>query len=94
MELHPTNLGGWRLGTPALPLRGGYYLLPALRHLVASAHVVVIGRGVTVGPLGLLLTRRSENATVTLCHRYPRPAALTRQADIVVARFGGAPVDG
>jgi methylenetetrahydrofolate dehydrogenase (NADP+)/methenyltetrahydrofolate cyclohydrolase len=52
--------------------------------------VVVIGRGVTVGrPLGLLLTRRSENATVTLCHTGTRDiAGHTRAADIVVAAAG------
>jgi methylenetetrahydrofolate dehydrogenase (NADP+)/methenyltetrahydrofolate cyclohydrolase len=51
---------------------------------------VIIGRGITVGrPLGLLLTRRSENATVTLCHTGTRDlAALVRQADIVVAAAG------
>jgi len=52
--------------------------------------VVVVGRGVTVGrPLGLLLTRRSENATVTLCHTGTRDLAKhTREADIVVAAAG------
>jgi methylenetetrahydrofolate dehydrogenase (NADP+)/methenyltetrahydrofolate cyclohydrolase len=52
--------------------------------------VLVVGRGVTVGrPLGLLLTRRSENATVTLCHTGTRDlAAHTRGADIVVAAAG------
>jgi methylenetetrahydrofolate dehydrogenase (NADP+)/methenyltetrahydrofolate cyclohydrolase len=57
---------------------------------IAGAHVVVIGRGVTVGrPLGLLLTRRSENATVTLCHTATLDLpALTRQADIIVAAVG------
>jgi methylenetetrahydrofolate dehydrogenase (NADP+)/methenyltetrahydrofolate cyclohydrolase len=57
---------------------------------LAGAHVVVIGRGVTVGrPMGLLLTRRSENATVTLCHTGTRDLpALTRQADIVIAAVG------
>jgi methylenetetrahydrofolate dehydrogenase (NADP+) / methenyltetrahydrofolate cyclohydrolase len=50
----------------------------------------VVGRGLTVGrPLGLLLTRRSENATTTLCHTGTRDlAAHTRQADIVVAAAG------
>ena len=50
----------------------------------------MVGRGVTVGrPLGLLLTRRSENATVTLCHTGTRDlAALTRQADIIIAAVG------
>src|SRR5699024_10767019 len=55
-----------------------------------GAEVVVVGRGVTVGrPLGLLLTRRSENATVTLCHTGTRDlAAHTRNADVVVAGAG------
>jgi methylenetetrahydrofolate dehydrogenase (NADP+)/methenyltetrahydrofolate cyclohydrolase len=50
----------------------------------------VIGRGITVGrPLALMLTRRSENATVTVCHTGTRDlAALTRQADIIVAAAG------
>jgi methylenetetrahydrofolate dehydrogenase (NADP+) / methenyltetrahydrofolate cyclohydrolase len=57
---------------------------------IAGADVVVIGRGITVGrPLGLLLTRRSENATVTLCHTGTRDlAAHVRRADIVVAAAG------
>ena len=57
---------------------------------IAGAEVVVIGRGVTVGrPLGLLLTRRSENATVTLCHTGTRDlAAHVRAADVVVAAAG------
>ncbi|HEX7716613.1 MAG TPA: bifunctional methylenetetrahydrofolate dehydrogenase/methenyltetrahydrofolate cyclohydrolase, partial [Marmoricola sp.] len=57
---------------------------------IAGAEVVVIGRGITVGrPLGLLLTRKSENATVTLCHTGTRDlAAHVRGADIVVAAAG------
>jgi methylenetetrahydrofolate dehydrogenase (NADP+)/methenyltetrahydrofolate cyclohydrolase len=57
---------------------------------IAGAEVVVVGRGITVGrPLGLLLTRRSENATVTLCHTGTRDlAAHVREADIVVAAAG------
>jgi methylenetetrahydrofolate dehydrogenase (NADP+) / methenyltetrahydrofolate cyclohydrolase len=57
---------------------------------IAGAEVVVIGRGITVGrPLGLLLTRRTENATVTLCHTGTRDlAAHVRNADIVVAAAG------
>ena len=91
--LHPTNLGRLVLGTPApLPCtpRGIVHLLRRYDVPIDGAHVVVIGRGVTVGrPLGLLLTRRSENATVTLCHTGTRDlAALTRQADIVVAAVG------
>jgi len=56
----------------------------------AGAEVVVVGRGVTVGrPLGLLLTRRTENATVTLCHTGTRDlAAHLRRADVVVAAAG------
>jgi methylenetetrahydrofolate dehydrogenase (NADP+)/methenyltetrahydrofolate cyclohydrolase len=55
-----------------------------------GARVTVIGRGVTVGrPLGLLLTRRSENATVTLCHTGTRDlAGEVRRADVVVAAAG------
>lgn len=91
--LHPMNLGHLVLGTPApLPCtpRGIVHLLRRYDIAIDGAHVVVIGRGVTVGrPLGLLLTRRTENATVTLCHTGTRDlAALTRQADIVVAGVG------
>ena len=91
--LHPTNLGRLVLGKAApLPCtpRGIVHLLRRYQIEIAGAHVVVIGRGVTVGrPLGLLLTRRSENATVTLCHTGTRDLpALTRQADIVVAGVG------
>ena len=91
--LHPTNLGRLVLNEPApLPCtpRGIVHLLRRYGVEIAGAHVVVIGRGVTVGrPLGLLLTRRSENATVTLCHTGTRDLpALTRQADIIVAAVG------
>ncbi|BBZ05729.1 bifunctional protein FolD [Mycolicibacterium chitae] len=91
--LHPTNLGRLVLGKEApLPCtpRGIVHLLRRYDVEIAGAHVVVIGRGVTVGrPLGLLLTRRSENATVTLCHTGTRDlAALTKQADIIVAAVG------
>ncbi|MFI1169821.1 bifunctional methylenetetrahydrofolate dehydrogenase/methenyltetrahydrofolate cyclohydrolase, partial [Streptomyces sp. NPDC020801] len=57
---------------------------------LAGACVCVIGRGITVGrPLGLLLTRRSENATVTLCHTGTKDLAWhVREADIVVAAAG------
>ncbi|NNG18224.1 bifunctional methylenetetrahydrofolate dehydrogenase/methenyltetrahydrofolate cyclohydrolase [Naumannella sp. ID2617S] len=57
---------------------------------LAGAEVCVVGRGTTVGrPLGLLLTRRSENATVTLCHTGTKElAAHTRNADIVVGAAG------
>ena len=91
--LHPTNLGRLVLNEPApLPCtpRGIVHLLRRYDVELAGAHVVVIGRGVTVGrPMGLLLTRRSENATVTLCHTGTRDLpALTRQADIVIAAVG------
>ena len=91
--LHPTNLGRLVLGKAApLPCtpRGIVHLLRRYEVEIAGAHVVVIGRGVTVGrPLGLLLTRRSENATVTLCHTATRHLpSLTREADIVVAAVG------
>ena len=91
--LHPTNLGWLVLGNEApLPCTPNGIVELLRRHGVeiAGAEVVVVGRGVTVGrPLGLLLTRRSENATVTLCHTGTRDlAAHVRQADIVVAAAG------
>ena len=91
--LHPTNLGWLVLGKPApLPCTPFGIVTLLRRHDVEinGADVVVVGRGVTVGrPLGLLLTRRSENATVTLCHTGTRDlAAHVRQADIVVAAAG------
>ncbi len=91
--LHPTNLGWLVLGKPApLPCTPFGIVELLRRHGVEikGADVVVVGRGVTVGrPLGLLLTRRSENATVTLCHTGTRDlAAHVRQADIVVAAAG------
>ncbi len=91
--LHPTNLGRLVLGFDApLPCtpRGCVELLRRYNVPIAGAHVVVIGRGITVGrPLGLLLTRRSENATVTLCHTGTRDlAAHTSAADIVVVAAG------
>jgi methylenetetrahydrofolate dehydrogenase (NADP+)/methenyltetrahydrofolate cyclohydrolase len=91
--LHPTNLGRLVLGEPApLPCtpRGIVELLRRYGVPIAGAEVVVVGRGVTVGrPLGLLLTRKSENATVTLCHTGTRDLAdHVRRADIVVAAAG------
>jgi methylenetetrahydrofolate dehydrogenase (NADP+) / methenyltetrahydrofolate cyclohydrolase len=91
--LHPTNLG-WLVLGKAAPLPCTPYGIVELlrRHEVgiAGADVCVVGRGVTVGrPLGLLLTRRSENATVTLCHTGTRNLpAHVRNADIVVAAAG------
>ncbi|MEU0238833.1 bifunctional methylenetetrahydrofolate dehydrogenase/methenyltetrahydrofolate cyclohydrolase [Nocardiopsis sp. NPDC006198] len=91
--LQPVNLGKLVLMEEApLPCtpRGIVELLRRYEVPLRGAEVVVVGRGVTVGrPLGLLLTRRSENATVTLCHTGTRDlAAHTRNADIVVAGAG------
>ncbi|HOF63012.1 MAG TPA: bifunctional methylenetetrahydrofolate dehydrogenase/methenyltetrahydrofolate cyclohydrolase [Dermatophilaceae bacterium] len=91
--LHPVNLGWLVLGKPApLPCTpmGCIELLRRYDIPIAGAKVVVVGRGLTVGrPLGLILTRRSENATVTLCHTGTRDlAAEVRSADIVVAAAG------
>ncbi len=93
--LHPTNLGRLVLNIPAaLPCtpRGIVELLRRYDVPIAGAEVTVVGRGVTVGrPLGLLLTRRSENATVTLCHTGTRDLGEhTRRADIIVAAAGVA----
>ncbi|WP_310964504.1 bifunctional methylenetetrahydrofolate dehydrogenase/methenyltetrahydrofolate cyclohydrolase [Nocardioides terrisoli] len=91
--LHPVNLGKLVLGQsgplPCTPV-GVIELLRRHGVEIAGAEVVVVGRGLTVGrPLGLLLTRRSENATVTLCHTGTRDlAAHTRSADIIVAAAG------
>lgn len=91
--LHPTNLGRLVLGIDApLPCtpRGVVELLRRYEVPINGAEVVVVGRGVTVGrPIGLLLTRKSENATVTLTHTGTRDlAAHVRNADIVVAAVG------
>ena len=91
--LHPINLGRLVLNEPAtLPCtpRGIVELLRRHGVELRGAEVCVIGRGVTVGrPLGLILTRRSENSTVTLCHTGTRDLAdHTRRADILVAAIG------
>ena len=91
--LHPMNLGRLVLGEPApLPCtpRGIVELLRRYDVAINGAEVVVVGRGVTVGrPLGLLLTRKSENATVTLCHTGTKDLIRhVRNADIVVAAAG------
>jgi methylenetetrahydrofolate dehydrogenase (NADP+)/methenyltetrahydrofolate cyclohydrolase len=91
--LHPVSLGRLVLGEagslPCTPV-GIIELLRRHDVEIAGAEVTVVGRGITVGrPLGLLLTRRTENATVTLCHTGTRDlAAHTRNADIVVAAAG------
>ena len=91
--LHPLNLGRLVLNEPGpLPCtpRGIVELLRRYDVPIAGADVTVIGRGITVGrALGLLLTRRTENATVTLCHTGTKDlAAHTREADIVVVAAG------
>ncbi|MET0806728.1 MAG: bifunctional methylenetetrahydrofolate dehydrogenase/methenyltetrahydrofolate cyclohydrolase [Lacisediminihabitans sp.] len=95
--LHPTNLGRLVLGVqgeldsplPCTPA-GLVELLRRYDVPIAGQHVVVIGRGLTVGrPLGLLLTRKGLDATVTLAHsRTQNLADVVRQADIVVAAVG------
>ncbi|HEY4268807.1 MAG TPA: bifunctional methylenetetrahydrofolate dehydrogenase/methenyltetrahydrofolate cyclohydrolase [Galbitalea sp.] len=95
--LHPTNLGRLVLGvegvlTSPLPCTPAGIVELAERYGVQfpGRHVVVIGRGLTVGrPLGLLLTRKGIDSTVTLTHsRTDDLAAYVRQADIVVAAVG------
>jgi methylenetetrahydrofolate dehydrogenase (NADP+) / methenyltetrahydrofolate cyclohydrolase len=91
--LQPANLGRLVLGEPGpLPCtpKGIVELLRRYDVPIAGAEVTVIGRGITVGrALGLLLTRRTENATVTQCHTGTRDlAAHTRAADIVVVAAG------
>lgn len=97
--LHPTNLGRLVLGVssridsplPCTPA-GIVELLQRYDVPISGAHVVVVGRGLTVGrPLGLLLTRKGLDATVTLTHsRTPDLASYVRRADILVAAVGVA----
>ena len=91
--LHPINLGKLVLGQdgplPCTP-RGIIELLRAYKVEINGANIVIIGRGVTVGrPLGLLLTRKTENATVTLCHTGTKDlTSHLINADIVIAAAG------
>jgi methylenetetrahydrofolate dehydrogenase (NADP+)/methenyltetrahydrofolate cyclohydrolase len=93
--LHPMNLGrlvaGYEAPLPCTP-RGIVELINHYKIPLSGAEVVVIGRGLTVGrPLGLLLTRKQENATVTLTHTGTKDLlAHTKRADIVVAAIGSA----
>jgi methylenetetrahydrofolate dehydrogenase (NADP+)/methenyltetrahydrofolate cyclohydrolase len=93
--LHPVNLGRLVLGQdgplPCTP-KGCVELLRRYDIPIAGAHVVVVGRGVTAGrPMGLLFTRRTENATVTQCHTGTKDlAAVVRTGDIVIAAAGSA----
>jgi methylenetetrahydrofolate dehydrogenase (NADP+)/methenyltetrahydrofolate cyclohydrolase len=95
--LHPTNLGRLVLNvnepiTTPLPCtpRGVIELLTRNGYDLKGKHVVVVGRGVTIGrPMGLLLTRRDVNATVTQVHTgTPDMAPYLRQADVIVAGAG------
>ncbi|HKS49472.1 MAG TPA: bifunctional methylenetetrahydrofolate dehydrogenase/methenyltetrahydrofolate cyclohydrolase [Amycolatopsis sp.] len=91
--LAPVSLGKLVLGEPGPLPCTPYGIVELLRRYqvpIDGANVTVVGRGVTVGrPLGLLLTRRTENATVTLCHTGTRDlAAEVRRADIVIAAAG------
>ena len=91
--LHPINLGKLVLGQdgslPCTP-RGIIELLRAYKIELNGANIVIIGRGVTVGrPLGLLLTRKTENSTVTLCHTGTKDlTSHLINADIVIAAAG------
>lgn len=93
--LHPMNLGrlvaGYEAPLPCTP-RGIVELINHYKIPLAGAEVVVIGRGLTVGrPLGLLLTRKQENATVTLTHTGTKDLrSHTKRADIVIAAIGKA----
>lgn len=93
--LHPFNLGrlvaGYKAPLPCTP-RGIVELMSHYKIPLSGAEVVVIGRGLTVGrPLGLLLNRKEENATVTLTHTGTKDlSAHTKRADIVVVAIGSA----
>lgn len=91
--LHPMNLGrlvaGYSAALPCTP-RAIVELINHYKIPLSGAEVVVIGRGLTVGrPLGLLLNRKKENATVTLTHTGTKDlAAHTKRADIIIAAIG------
>ncbi len=93
--LHPMNLGrlvsGYDAPLPCTP-HGIVELLTHYGISTKGAEVTVIGRGLTVGrPLGLLLTRKQENATVTLTHTGTKDLLMhTKKADIIVAAVGQA----
>ena len=93
--LHPLNLGKLVLGEPApLPCtpRGILELLRRYNITTRGAEVVIMGRGITVGrPLALMLTRKSDDATVTITHTATKDLAFhTKRADIIVAAVGSA----
>jgi methylenetetrahydrofolate dehydrogenase (NADP+)/methenyltetrahydrofolate cyclohydrolase len=91
--LHPVNLGRLVLGEPGPLPCTPHAVVRLLRRYdvpLAGAEVTVVGRGITVGrSLGLVLTRRGENATVTLCHTGTKDLSVhTRAADIIVVAAG------
>ena len=93
--LHPLNLGKLVIGEPApLPCtpRGILELLHRYNVSTKGAEVVIMGRGLTVGrPLSLLLTRKGDDATVTITHTATRDVAFhTKRADIIIAAVGSA----
>jgi len=93
--LHPLNLGKLVFGEPApLPCtpRGIIELLHRYNIATKGAEVVIMGRGLTVGrPLSLLLTRKGDDATVTITHTSTKDVAFhTKRADIIIAAVGSA----
>lgn len=93
--LHPLNLGKLVLGEPApLPCtpRGIIELLRRYNISTKGAEVVIMGRGLTVGrPLSLMLTRKGDDATVTITHTSTKEVAFhTKRADIIIAAVGSA----
>ena len=93
--LHPLNLGKLVIGEPApLPCtpRGILELLHRYGVSTRGAEVVIMGRGLTVGrPLSLMLTRRGDDATVTITHTATKDVAFhTKRADIIIAAVGSA----
>jgi methylenetetrahydrofolate dehydrogenase (NADP+)/methenyltetrahydrofolate cyclohydrolase len=93
--LHPMNLGrlvaGYESPVPCTP-RAIVALINHYKIPINGADIVVIGRGLTVGrPLGLLLSRKEENATVTLTHTGTKDLlSHTKRADIVIVAIGSA----
>ena len=93
--LHPLNLGRLVIGEAApLPCtpRGIIELLHRYNIATKGAEVVIMGRGLTVGrPLALMLTRKGDDATVTITHTSTKDVAFhTRRADIIIAAVGSA----
>lgn len=93
--LHPENLGLLLYQQPRVVPCTPMGIVKLLEHYkipLEGQHVVVVGRGLTVGrPLGLLLSQKGYDATVTLCHsKTPNLSTFTSNADVVVAAAGMA----